>query len=572
MTPEVRTPARAGTTPPGAPPAEPAPPADPVARLRTILLGREREQLRRLEQRLDDPEALSPVVTQALTRSVRRDPQPLADALFPVMGPAIRRAISQALAGMLQSLNQALESTFSLQGLAWRWEAIRTGRPFAEVVLRHSLVYRVEQVFLVHRESGILLQHLTAPSVDAQDAGMVAGMLTAIQDFARDSFRVSQQEMLEQLQVGELTVWVEQGSRALLAAVFRGHAPVEFRTELQATLEELEGEHAAELDGFQGDTMPFGRSRPRLEALLREARQVRPRRAHWQAWVLLVAVLGLAGFLLLPRYRAARHFADYVRRLRATPGLVVTQAGRDGGRFLVQGLRDPQAPDPATLRAAAGVDTSALTERWEPYVALLPEFMARRAARALRPPASLTLRMAGDTLVARGAAPAAWYRDAGRLALALPGVGAWREERVAARDIPALAPLVQAVELERLQFPVGSAGLDSTAVRGAARIARAVARLDSAAAALGFGVTLFLVGSADEQGDEALNDQLRRARADALAAILTEVIPARVTLLRLLEPAVGSAATEEERARRRAVYVRVQVAEPDPVADTVRTR
>ena len=28
---------------------------------------------------LDDPEALSPVVTQALTRSVRRDPQPLAE-------------------------------------------------------------------------------------------------------------------------------------------------------------------------------------------------------------------------------------------------------------------------------------------------------------------------------------------------------------------------------------------------------------------------------------------------------------------------------------------------------------
>lgn len=61
MTPEVRTPARAGTTPPGAPPAEPAPPADPVARLRTILLGREREQIRRLEQRLDDPEALSQI-------------------------------------------------------------------------------------------------------------------------------------------------------------------------------------------------------------------------------------------------------------------------------------------------------------------------------------------------------------------------------------------------------------------------------------------------------------------------------------------------------------------------------
>ncbi len=114
--------------------------------------------------------------------------------------------------------------------------------------------------------------------------------------------------------------------------------------------------------------------------------------------------------------------------------------------------------------------------------------------------------------------------------------------------------------------------LDSAAVRGAARLAQAVARLDSAAAPLGFGVTLFLVGSADEQGDEALNDQLRRARADALAGMLAAVIPGRVSMSRLLEPAVGSAATEEERARRRAVYVRVQVAEPEPGADAERTR
>ena len=86
------------------------------------------------------------------------------------MGPAIRKAIAEALRGLVQSLNQALEHSLSWRGIKWRIEALRTGRTFAEVVLSKTLVYRVEQVFLIHRESGLLLVQAVAPEVEAQDA------------------------------------------------------------------------------------------------------------------------------------------------------------------------------------------------------------------------------------------------------------------------------------------------------------------------------------------------------------------------------------------------------------------
>ena len=54
---------------------------------------------------------------------------------------------------------------------------------------------------------------------------MVSGMLTAIRDFVQDSFRVADSESLEALKVGELSVWIEQGPRAIIAAVLRGTAP-----------------------------------------------------------------------------------------------------------------------------------------------------------------------------------------------------------------------------------------------------------------------------------------------------------------------------------------------------------
>src|SRR5690606_28059021 len=158
--------------------------------------------------------------------SVQRNPQTLVDALFPVIGPAIRKSIREALASMLQTINQTLEHSLSPRSIGWRIEAWRTGQPFAQIVLSRTLLYRIEQIFLIDPRTGLLLAHvLSADLEDAQDGALVSGMLTAIEDFVEDSFGADEDETLESLQVGELTVWLEAGPYALLAAVIRGIPP-----------------------------------------------------------------------------------------------------------------------------------------------------------------------------------------------------------------------------------------------------------------------------------------------------------------------------------------------------------
>src|SRR5580692_12805853 len=170
--------------------------------LRHLIIAPEQEELADIQERLDDrarrtqdvssvvaeaiimrrdqrgdpslAQALAPTVEETLRESVRHDPHPLADALFPVMGPAIRKSISEALRGMLESFNQALEHSISARGIKWRIEALRTGKPFAEIVLMHSLLFRVEQVFLFHRQTGLVLSHVVAPSIARQDPSLVA--------------------------------------------------------------------------------------------------------------------------------------------------------------------------------------------------------------------------------------------------------------------------------------------------------------------------------------------------------------------------------------------------------------
>jgi OOP family OmpA-OmpF porin len=277
-----------------APPAGAAADDGSMAELRSLLLGPAEAQIAEIHTRLKDPhrqlrevsrvlpaavavrsradnelsEALAPTITNAIERSVRKNPQPLVDAIFPVMGPAIRKAIAAALNGMVQSLNQSMAHSVSVQGLKWRVEAWRTGKPFAEVVLLHTLLYRVEQVFLIHRETGLLLQHVAASNVAAQDADMVSGMLTAIQDFVHDSFNAPEGDQLETMQVGELTVWIEQGPLAILAGVIRGNAPQELRDVFRSTIESIHLQYYDALAEFSGDAAALEATRPLLEDCL----------------------------------------------------------------------------------------------------------------------------------------------------------------------------------------------------------------------------------------------------------------------------------------------------------------
>ena len=412
------------------PPAAP----DPLGELRRLLFVAEEAQVSRIQERLDDPEihaedvsrvlpeamvlraakddaltqVLQPTVEEAIVTSVRRNPQVLVDALFPVMGPAIRKAISSALASMVESFSETLEHSFSVQGVRWRIEAWRTGKPLAEVILLRTLVYRVEQVFLIHRESGLLLQHVSATAAGVQDADMVSGMLTAIRDFVHDSFGGKEGDSLDTFQVGERSVWIEQGPHATLAAVIRGTAPRELRTVLTEAIELIHLEQADALQKFAGDATPFERSRPILEACLKAQRQQKAERVPGErrrrAVRVLRAALGVlvVGLALWAFFAARRNrrWEAYLGRLASEPGVVVTAEGRSGGKYFVAGLRDPLAADPVAMLDGSGFSRGDVESDWKPYQALTPELIAARARYLLEAPDTVKLAARDGALVA----------------------------------------------------------------------------------------------------------------------------------------------------------------------------
>jgi outer membrane protein OmpA-like peptidoglycan-associated protein len=543
------------------------PSAQELSELRELILGPERRRLRELERRLEagaTPEelaellpeaialragrdrqlarALAPTVEGAIGESVRRNPREIASAIFPVLGPAIRKAIAETLAGLVASINSTIEHSLSPRGLRWRVEAWRTGVPYAQIVLKHALVYRVEQVFLIHIETGLLLSHAWARDLAASDPDLISGMLTAIRDFVADSFSPERDAGgLRQFSVGELTVIVEQGPRAMIAAVVRGQAPDTLLARLQDTLETIHLQFSAPLADFDGDAAPLAGVRPRLEECLATVvatgRERDGRRAAWLPWAIAagLAILVLGGL----GWRSHRRWTRAVAQLRSEPGVVLVRAER-GSRWSFTGLRDPMAADPSALLAAAGVDTASVEQHWERYLSLQPQLVLARARAALSPPAGVTLVLAGDTLRAGGSASLRWLATTARAAGLPAGVAALDLSGVTPDIPPELASRVAEVERERILFGVGSAALDGPARAALTRVAAALVRVQTAAAVLGANATIELAGRTDPTGTDAANQTLSRERAETVLAALAErgTSPAdvRVTALGTTRP------------------------------------
>ncbi|NOS78985.1 MAG: OmpA family protein, partial [Nitrospira sp.] len=351
------------------------------AELRTLLLAPEQTQLTELRNRIDHTEtdapsvskvlaeaitlrgkqderltaALTPHVQTALTSSVRRNPHVIAEAIAPIMGPAIRQAIVRTLQGMMQSFNQTIDHSLSPKGLAWRIEAWRTGRPFAEVVLLHTLRFRVEQLFLIHRDTGLLLHHVASDTAIIHDQQLVSGMLTAIQAFVQDTFSTPRGQTLNTLEVGECRVLIEQGSQAILACVVRGTAPGYLRAQVQQTLESIQLDYADAFAAFDGNPSGFDATHDRLMECVQTQYETPRTKTSPMTWVILSGTslaLALWGWT---SYHNNQHWKHITQRLSAMPGIVITTLERDGNRINLAGLRDPLAEDPEQILVEEGI-------------------------------------------------------------------------------------------------------------------------------------------------------------------------------------------------------------------------
>ena len=530
--------------------------------------------------------ALRKPLRECVSESVREDPEEFADALFPIMGPAIRRSVAEAFKAWIQQANQAIEQSLSPRGLSWRFQAWRAGIPFGQYVLQRTLLYRVEHIYFIQASSGLLIEHVQQGDLHSKDEDAVSAMFTAIQEFVKDSFSGDEPQRLRTAELGELTLWAVHGPSAVLVAVIRGVPPAGLRTDLQVVLERIETRYDHEVRNFAGERAELPDLEPELRSCLRtslrepESGQTKKRFSPALAVlaVLAVGVIAWAGYGIWMQARVVR----VAEAFEATAGIVVTRIDRAGRTLVIRGLRDPMAPTPEDI-AATGGWIGPVNASFETYLSLDQELVLTRARAVLSPPDTVSMHLDAGTLHLVGAAQPLWISATGTAAASVAGVEridvsglhadsdallavvrtlleppaevglALRDDvlqisgtapkpwldRVLATTLPngvdsvdhsslefaemlALRGIEREANAAVLMFDSGSSSLADAQRVTVEGLARALAEYGAVATELGLVPSLTITGHSDESGTSEVNVSLERDRAETVASVFRD--------------------------------------------------
>lgn len=409
--------------------------------LKYLLLAEEYERLNHLEYSINHPDAhaekiapslpqaiklsnldsvyqaleLNTLVQDKIIESVQNDTEMYTEALFPVILPAIKKSIAEAFKEMMQSLNYAIEQGLSLNRIGWHVEALFSGVPYREIILRHTLTYQVEQVFLIHRETGLLMRHVSSKnSEQLRDSDAVSAMLTALQDFIQDSFSVNEHDYLDTIEIGDYTVFLTRDSNAVLACVTQGIAPYSLREIFNDTLQNLTKNYNDALKNFEGDSSTLESADQILKTCLvseiKDTFKKKDPSIKNFAIVLLLILIGI-GYWRYDYWKFQQQGDSYIAAVEHATGIIIAEHHYEGKKLFINGLYDPLADNPQKLISQFGLKEKQVISHWQIYLSLEPFFVEQRVTKLLHPPAFVTLHVKNNTVVLAGVADKNWIEN-----------------------------------------------------------------------------------------------------------------------------------------------------------------
>src|ERR1700761_4021057 len=142
-------------------------------------------------------------------------------------------------------------------------------------------------------------------------------MLTAIQDFVRDSFEGTDKSGgsgIDTLKLGDLLLWCEEGPFAFLAAVIRGNPPESLHGVLRETLADIHEQFRTPLEEFEGDTSNMGDFVTTLGRNLQQQERAREKQLSPWLWIIPLVLLLITGAWVIRRTILRLRVDEYVQR------------------------------------------------------------------------------------------------------------------------------------------------------------------------------------------------------------------------------------------------------------------
>ena len=123
------------------------------------------------------------------------------------------------------------------------------------MILRSSPTI-IDEIFLM-TPTGLLLKHYTRRLRPDQDENIMAGMLTAVQNFIKESFD-EHGGRLKEIRFENYDILISHSKNVVVAAIISTAKPEKLRTQLKLVTEELEMRFGEKLTTWSGDKNEIG--------------------------------------------------------------------------------------------------------------------------------------------------------------------------------------------------------------------------------------------------------------------------------------------------------------------------
>ena len=197
--------------------------------LRELLLREDREDIADIWQHLDNSEKLAekinPIVEihmenlkrkfpkeykkqveKIIDRKLKSSRDELLNLIYPVMGKMFKKFVAHQFDLLKEQVDQKVEQTFSMRSWMRRFKAMVSGVDKRDIMLRELNRLSIEEVYVIERDSGILMGHFSKS--ETIDRDLVAGMLTAIKSFVENAFSKKRQD-LDMIEYGTYKIFIQ---------------------------------------------------------------------------------------------------------------------------------------------------------------------------------------------------------------------------------------------------------------------------------------------------------------------------------------------------------------------------
>ena len=251
---------------------------------------------------------IAPLLGPAIKEQVKNQKDDVVDALYPVMGNMISRYVTKSLEEVFTNINAQVQNGLSYKSLKRKVKAKMQGVSEAELLFNENAFSNIQAIFLIHKDTGIVLAQAQNPNHEINDSDMLASMMTAIRSFVNDWVsQDGESKELGEIDYGGNKIIIEPSNYSYLAVIVEGAAYRATYEKIRDTLGNIVAEYGEHIREFAGDLEAFSEYKvyEELEPLLLEEKseeETTKVKIHPLMYILPLVLLSWWGFFMYKDY------------------------------------------------------------------------------------------------------------------------------------------------------------------------------------------------------------------------------------------------------------------------------